>query len=406
MKKDTSILIVGTGSLLNYGCEAIVQGTYVILKTLLPDCRIYVASDDFEYDSQILPSDIHLVKYKNRFSLYRIYKGLLRRIFHIGKGTPVRMIYSIGNKYDVILSCGGDNFCEAPHGRLYYILLDLMKIGNVAVRNDKKYGLWGASVGPFSKKNEAIIINHLSKCDFINVRENLSFNYLTQFEQIKNKVNQIADPAFCLKPVEVSFERENGYIYIGINISLLAISHSVAHNQEKIFIQQLFEQLDSVLDLNEKYQFLLIPHVISDPDGPQNDFIFMNKYIEYSKHKDRISILPLNLGAAKTKGYIKKMDLLIAARMHCCVGGISAGTPTLFITYSNKGIGMSFYAYNHHEYEITCQELISEKFPQKIKTILFQKEEIREYLNNQYTRFYNDAMRSGEYICKAINIPR
>ena len=70
--KKTSILLIGTGSLLNYGCEAIVQGTYCILKQYLPDCQIYLASDDFSYDSKLLPKDIKLVRYKKRLSLIHI----------------------------------------------------------------------------------------------------------------------------------------------------------------------------------------------------------------------------------------------------------------------------------------------------------------------------------------------
>ena len=47
--RKISILLIGTGSLLNYGCEAIVQGTYYILKQYLPDSQIYLASDDFSF---------------------------------------------------------------------------------------------------------------------------------------------------------------------------------------------------------------------------------------------------------------------------------------------------------------------------------------------------------------------
>ena len=50
--KNKSVLIIGTGSLLNYGCEAIVQGSYQILKTIMPDCNITVASKDIEYDGK------------------------------------------------------------------------------------------------------------------------------------------------------------------------------------------------------------------------------------------------------------------------------------------------------------------------------------------------------------------
>lgn len=44
-----TVLIIGTGSLLNYGCEAIVRGSYRILRTFFPDCEIFVASDDKVY---------------------------------------------------------------------------------------------------------------------------------------------------------------------------------------------------------------------------------------------------------------------------------------------------------------------------------------------------------------------
>ena len=93
-----TVLIIGTGSLLNYGCEAIVRGSYRILRTFFPDCEIFVASDDKVYDATILPPDIHLVSYKKRFTLYRLFKGVLRRCFNLGKGSPVRMNTTIGKK--------------------------------------------------------------------------------------------------------------------------------------------------------------------------------------------------------------------------------------------------------------------------------------------------------------------
>lgn len=114
--KNKSVLIIGTGSLLNYGCEAIVQGTYNILRKMMPDCQITVASKDLLYDRGILPNDVKLVKYERRFTLYRLCMGILRRVFHIGNGSPVRMNPFIGKKYDIVLSCGGDNYCETPEG--------------------------------------------------------------------------------------------------------------------------------------------------------------------------------------------------------------------------------------------------------------------------------------------------
>lgn len=49
-KNNPRILIIGTGDLRNYGCEAIVQGTYSILKKTFPECSVFLASDNKDYD--------------------------------------------------------------------------------------------------------------------------------------------------------------------------------------------------------------------------------------------------------------------------------------------------------------------------------------------------------------------
>lgn len=403
--KKISILLIGTGSLLNYGCEAIIQGSYVILKTVMPDCDIYVASDDLEYDSKVLPKDIKLVRYRKRFTPYRLYKGILRRFLHIGDGSAVRMDCNIGKKYDIVLSCGGDNFCEHPDKGLYSLLIDLMEIGNVAHRYSKKYILWGASVGPFSNdQNLLTVMKNLSKCDLITVREEISYKYLQENKLTDSKIKLVADPAFYLQPDDsIALQKEKGKIYIGLNINLLAITHAVIKEETETFISSLFAQLDNILQSNQNYVFVCIPHVVIGNEGPQNDIYFMNRYIEYSACKKQIQMLPLSIGAAKTKGYIQSLDLLIAARMHCCVAGISTATPTLFITYSNKGKGMSYYAYHHHNYEVEVTQMIHPEFNNLLKEMLAKKTEIKEYLNQQQDRFKEESMKSGLYLQQVLH---
>lgn len=401
--KKVSILLIGTGSLLNYGCEAIIQGTYSILKKFLPHCQIYLASDDFLYDSKLLPKDIKLIEYKNRFTLYRLYKGFLRRFFHIGNGCPIRMNTRIGKKFDVILSCGGDNFCEAPDGSLYNLLLDLKAIGDNCIRKHKKYCLWGSSVGPFTnKKNESFIVDSLSRYTAIFVREKKSFNYLSQFHFEENKLNLVADPAFCMSMKDVQLSKTEGDIYIGLNISKLALSFAVRQEKETSFCDLMFDQFDRLLSLNNRIKILCIPHVLSDVGGPQDDYSFMRQYLDKTIYKDRVILLPKYLGAQKTKGYISQCDLLIAARMHCCVGGISTAVPTLFLTYSNKGIGMAEYAYNHHKYDIPYSEIVESKFLMTVNTMLEHRREIHYYLLKQQERFNHDAMLAGNILSQIL----
>lgn len=404
--KSPKILIIGTGNLRNYGCEAIVQGTYKILKENIPGCKIYVASQNKDYDRKILPQDVKLVTYLKRFTPYRLFKGILRRLFHIGAGSPVRMDTNIGKKYDIVLSCGGDNYCERPDHGIYDILKDLMTIGEKAVKSRNKYIIWGASVGPFHDKTiEQQVMDNISLTSAVFLREDLSFNYLKGFGQLSEKLKVVADPAFMMEPGDYHLIREDGKIYVGINMSELAIAHSfdTAQFSLKESKKQFANILDTLVETNPNIEIILIPHV--QIDGSQDDFNFLNPVMKASRHPERIHALPAGIGSRKTKALIKQLDLLIAARMHCCVAGISTGTPTLFITYSNKGKGMSQYAYGNHDYEISCAEMFADqsKLISLSESMLNNKDNIREYLEKQSTRFKRDASLSGEILKSIIS---
>lgn len=406
--KSPKILIIGTGNLRNYGCEAIVQGTYNIIKKTIPNALIYIASEDFKYDSSVLPKDINLVKYKNRFTIKRIFRGILRRYFHIGNGSEVRMKSKLGNKFDIVLSCGGDNFCERPDFGIYNILVDLMKIGENAVNSGKKYFLWGASVGPFHHEDvRKRVISNLEKCNHIFVRETLTEDYLSQFFQLKSKIKLVADPAFQMAPDNYNLTKDPHKIYVGINMSLLAIAHSCGENDnynESIAI--MASLLDALLKGNSNIEIYFIPHVVIS--GTQDDMNCLRQLYEYLNlnHHSRIHLIERGLGSRKTKALISKMDLLIAARMHCCVAGISTGTPTLFLTYSNKGKGMSYYAYGHHDFEINCKDLFKDNnlLLSKIELMINNKEKIKNALEKKKSTFLADSLFAGKILKSHIDI--
>lgn len=395
--KRPKILLVGTGSLLNYGCEAIVQGTHAIVRKNLPGADVYVASDDKAYDRSVLPPDVHLVSYRKRFTPYRLWRGILRRFFHVGKGSAVHMNPAVAKRFDVVLSCGGDNFCEAPNQTLYTILTDLMAIGQTAHAHRRKYVLWGASVGPFKQEaNRQRVFRNLALADLVCTREALSYEYVTTDEALRPRTYLVADPAFCMAPdPDVRFEKEEGAIYIGLNLSFLAIGHAVSDDRQPAFIDTLFQHLDDILTMHPAYRFVCIPHVVMKGARAQDDREFLNRYVARTIHKARVTILPPDIGARKTKGYIARMDLLVAARMHCCVGGISTATPTLFLTYSNKGRGMAYYAYGHHRYEVEMQDATGPTFARLIDEMVTDRAAIRAQLQVRQPAFVRDAMNGG-----------
>lgn len=393
MKTQTGpkILLVGTGSLLNYGCEAIVQGTYALTREYWPECELIVASDDVDYDTKLFAGYQHIrfVPYKRRYSPFRLLMGTLRRI-GIGQGSPVRMNWRIMDRYDIFLSAGGDNFAQAPDGSLYHILLDLMKIGDRSKRLRKTYALWGASVGPFNNKNMKKVKNHLAKADVLFPREEISFNYLKSIG-LNDKNHLVADPAFWMRPddTELPIKNKSGELLIGLNLGPLAINHSFADFQSGT--KSIFSALDSLLRNNPRYRFLCIPHVMTDLSGPQDDYSFMQSYIEFSEFKDRVDILKFGLGARKTKSIVSRCDLLIASRMHCCVAGISTGTPTLFLTYSQKGTGMANYAYGDFNMAFPLIDVSDISLCQKVEMIERSLQEYKDQLRSQQSRFQRDA---------------
>lgn len=395
IKQNPSILIIGAGSLLNYGCEGIVRGTYNMMQEQWPEAKLHVASDDLEYDNLIFSDskNIEFINYKRRFSPYRLIMGLLRRV-GIGKGSAIRMNTRIVNKFDIILSAGGDNYMMTPDGEIYHILKDLIKIGNAAFQNNKMFVLWGASVGMFNKQYKLLVKNNLKKATLLFPREKLSYKNLLELGLDKSRINLIADPAFYMdydKSVILTRNHKEDII-IGINISLLAIKHCFDNEAEGEM--KVFEVIDNLLKQNSNYKFLCIPHVMSDIDGPQDDFAFMMKYINQSSFKDRISILDKKIGGRKTKGYISKCDILIAARMHCCVAGISSGTPTLFLTYSHKGKGMAHYAYGNDDLTIDLNEISKNKLDSKVKSMIDNKSSIRSVLLNNQKMFKEDSSKA------------
>ena len=92
--------------------------------------------------------------------------------------------------------------------------------------------------------------------------------------------------------------------------------------------------------------------------------------------------------------------MLVAARMHCCVAGVSASTPTLFLTYSNKGKGMSRYVYGHSRYDLDCGQMLKtpETFVSLFEEMLAQRDNIRSYLDSRSAQFNQDSMLAGEQL--------
>ena len=405
MNKSPKILIIGFGSVLNYGGEAIVQGTCKILYEIWPNAKITIATQDIQSAQNVLKdfNNISIIQSHKRVTTYRLIMGVLRRL-GMGQGSEVRTDLNIVNGHDIVLSVGGDNFVENAEGKISSLLEDLMLVGEKAKKQGALYCLWGASVGPFNDPNAfKNVAQNLQKADLIVVREDKALNYL-QSMGIVDQVKLAADPAYMMEPEYSEYKIRSSVdeILIGINFSLLAMGHVFGEDHTDNEFFSLVNSIKNLITIRENIKLVFIPHVRSSHGGPQDDYLFLSKIKEHLNLKEEQAIIfPNNLGSRKTKYLMQQCDMVIAARMHCFVGSVSVGTPTIMIAYSDKGYGMSHYIYGNDDWTIGLEKLQSESFlAEKATSMLSNKEKLHSELLQKKVEWQNHSRKAGEALRK------
>ena len=270
------IALYGNGSSGNHGCEAIVRGTYTLIKEPLT-----ILSEEMDEDIIYgLAKFCNVLDAKNgkisKARLIRAYMKLkLKNNYTDMDGLPyVDSIKKIKGKVDFALSAGGDNYC--------YPGTDVLAAVN---RNIKKKGaklvLWGCSVEPKLLKNPEIVAD-LKEFDLITARESISYNAL---KTININTVKVADPAFTLPKKLLSLpdnwlERN----MVGINASPLILQNGKDSNTVYMAYRMLIQEILDHTDCG----VALIPHVVCDGN---NDLEVLAQLYDEFKDNDRIMLI-------------------------------------------------------------------------------------------------------------------
>ncbi len=404
MKKSPRVLILGFGNVMNYGGEAIVQGTCKLINEVWPNASLTIATNDIESAQRVLVDfkNITFVEDKLHFTIKRIFKGIFRRL-GIGKGEPLRYNYSLVDSHDIFLSVGGDLFVEQPSGKITRGLEDLMKMGERIQKKGGVYCLWGASVGPFNDPFyfEKVAAN-LCQADLITAREDKAVAYLESMG-CKENVVKVADPAFMMDPKvsDILLRENHDEIIIGINLSQIAMNRAFRKQDYTEGLETVAKSIEALLYIDTKIKIVFIPHVMSSKGSVQDDFNFLGQIKnKLNFESDRMMILPNNLGSQKTKYIMQQCDVIIAARMHCFVGSVSIGTPTIMIAYSDKGYGMARYIYNSDKWTMRLDEVTETSLVKRTKELLLKKQEIKEKLLKDRELWQNESRDAIEALKK------
>lgn len=343
----SKIILYSHGGSGNHGCEAIVRGTYNVLKGQIDELYSYRKDEDIKYGlDKLLTVCNHTCKYP-RFSLKRIKASILIRLFHDNeyseKITYDALLNNV-NKGDIALSIGGDNYCYTSY-KEYALLNKYLNMKGV------KTVLWECSINP--ELIDKVMIDDLKKYSLIVARESISYNAL---KKVNSNVILSPDPAFTIS-VEKGQEFSEFFNddVIGINISPVIIEYS---NENDIVQKNLFALIDYILN-NTQYKIALIPHV--SWNFTNDNKILLSIYRQYEKD-DRV-ILVHELKAEKIKFLISKCSIFIGARTHATIAAYSTCVPTLVIGYSVKAKGIAkdlFGTYKNYVISVQNMQRIDE----------------------------------------------
>lgn len=389
MTENLTIGLYGIGGTYNYGCEAIVRGTEIILRDTYPDLEIVYASPRAEDDRKRLSGcKIKIVdrNYNSFFSFSKINSILSYNTGYYLNGF-FNEDFSWADECDMIFSIGGDLYTLPDNHEMrrfprYYN--PLIHFGEIMMNLNKKFIVWGASIGPFEKDLIAkrIFVDHLSKANLITSREPMTSSYLRDVGITKNVVD-FPDPAFVLKNPffsEKEIKSKNDDIVIGLNLSPLSATQLDIDNEIEFganIIRNLVKKFNADL--------ILIPHVVSDFNVLDDDLRYLKSIYESLSEDiiEKVQLIEHDPGYLGIRDTLKSCDIIIASRMHCCINSISIGIPTIFLSYSKKSLGMSQYIYNDNEFVYPLDKITDESFFTLVKKIIFKKDDITNYLNRR-----------------------
>lgn len=405
MRKLT-IGLFGMYGLYNYGCEAIVRGTYELIRKAWQNCDVILythrPSEDAEIvkDLQIIVKEIPM---KNNLLMRRVINKSLRSI-KINKQLTSWDSESVVNECDIVFSVGGDIYTipkyilESKSERKYSAIVEFGK----AVVKKKPMIIWGASIGPFGEKREVkeYYFNHLKDINQIFCREERTYNYLKSNGVNKN-IQLCSDPAFYIESNRQSRRLEKESIKIALNLSPLSIKEQVGKNYES-FEKDVINTIIDLLNIKNT-EITLVPHVISPMSVDDNDLVYMQNIYKKipGEHKNRVKILENAKGFLDTKYFLKNCNLVIAARMHCAVNAICEGVPTIFLTYSQKGVGMTNHIYGDTYWSIPLLNINTE-LKNKTIEILSKQDKVSVNIKNRIDEIKNEESRIIDLFRKQI----
>ncbi len=312
--------------------------------------------------------------------------------------------------YDLYIELGTDQHTTEflGYGHFYASLYLL----TLCIFSRKPFMIIGASVGPFMTHLSCLVAKLVfSRANLITVREKISMKYLHGLVNTQN-LYLTADPAFNLEPATTMKIEELSHKKINTdNIPLVGISPSDSIwlvgfpdirnrcDKQRVYIGLMARLSDFIID-NLSVRIVFIPRIMP------HDRSIIEKIQQKMRHEQMTNIYGSSDTTDEQAGIISKCQLFIACRLHSAVASVSAGVPTIILSYSHKfpGVLSPFLdVTNINDIRANCTpDELYDQICKQIKYMWLNKEEISRYLKGKMPEIKEKGLLNAILVKKAL----
>ena len=303
----------------NKGAEMMLLSALDEIKSRYPESTVVMAPST-EIGSQPF-SKLTALGMRTKFKLRR---GSIDLSF-VGNFIPrkIREAYGIvlNKEVDVVLDASGFSYSD-QWGE--YDCMELKHAVSVGKKTQQKFILLPQAFGPFNNnKNKSNMQEVIENADLIFARDEVSFNFLEEFDTKKNNIVQKPDFTCLLSPlITETVDKKKNKVPVIPNYRMLdKTDKNMSSNYMAIMIELIKQSIDFGFE-----PYFLIHETDLDRDIAEK----IN-----SKLDSPLDILEED-NPRVIKGFLGVANFAISSRYHASISGLSQGTPVIGTSWSHK----------------------------------------------------------------------
>lgn len=305
---------------------------------------------------------------------------------------------------DAALSiAGGDSFSDIYGLR---VLVDVCLPQLLALLMGRRLIQLPQTIGPFNTRIGRLLGSQILRRSAVILSRDLE-----SIEQLKGLAGGAAlavrasfcwDVGFLVEPAArqpvaiegLDLEKAHSGLLVGLNVSGL-LHEGGLRGQDEFKCRGAYRQLcvRMIASLAEQRgaRVVLIPHVHGEHIS-KDTWICRKLYEESSaRWPDRVGFAKGRYTTAEIKPLLGRCDLVVAGRMHACIGALSMGTPAIGVAYSRKFKGV-FESLGLGEWVIDPRTMGVEEMLETFEKCLAKRAEIETRLADLMPKVKNEIV--------------